>query len=145
MAQQIKVLDTKKDAKPVVVHPIESAKQDELTKADTLTIPPDTHKVPKARRIILDKKMSEQTARKAKEDRLHQTELQNQNAERRALPLEPTGEHSPQGVEAQPITSQPQLPAATKVKNPKAEPFHSKTGPKSKNKPVRQAKEEKPE
>ncbi len=112
---------------------------------------PDTGQ--KTKRVKLSKKAQEKSMKEDKDARLHQTEQQNQNAERRPLPpqpaskaeAKPTGQQPAQGAEAKPTNPQPEKPAGIKVKNPKKEPINSKTGPKPKEKPVKQAKEEKAE
>ncbi|MDK2910775.1 MAG: hypothetical protein PWR20_2343 [Bacteroidales bacterium] len=139
-AQQTKALRVKKEAKPETAQQAEPAKQ--VTKAEAAPTPtqPGTSNPLKATRIKLDKKAAVQQAKEEKDARLHQTELQNQNAERRPLPPQPAT-----GAEAKPSTPKPEKPAGIRVKNPKSEPVNSKTGPKPKNKHLKESKEAKAE
>ncbi len=139
-AQQTKALRVKKDAKPEIAQQAEPANLENKVEASPKAARPDTSKGKKARRIKLDKKVAEQQAKEAKDERLHQTELQNQNAERRPLPPQPAT-----GAEAKPTTSDPEKPGGLRVKNPKSEPINSKIGPKPQNKAAKREKEEKTE
>ncbi len=99
---------------------------------------PDTSLPKKAKRVRLSKEAGQQSMRDIKDPRLHQTEIQNQNAERRPLPEKPSS-----GVEAKPSAPQQEKPADIKVKNPQNEPTNSKTGPKPKEKAAPKPKDAK--